>query len=91
MSKLVELLKMVDDPRDKRGTRYSLYQFLICIIYGFFCGVDNALDISDFVSTHFKYFNETYGLIKAPSHDTFSRIFSMLNVKALASCLGVFK
>lgn len=90
MSKLVELLKMVDDPRAKRGIRYSLYQFLICIIYGFFCGVDNALDISDFVSTHFKYFNETYGLIKAPSHDTFSRIFSMLNVKALASCLGVF-
>ena len=89
-SDLKHYLESIDDPRKSKGKIYPLYQLLICLFYGVFCGYDNSSDIEDFVDVNFDYFNKTFSLKDVPSHDTFSRIMRMLDVKTLASALSVF-
>ena len=80
----------IEDPRNNKGKIYTLEQLLICLIYGVACGYDNASDIEDFVEANFEYFNQSFGLRSVPSHDTFSRVLRMINVKNLASGLSNF-
>ena len=80
----------IEDPRNNKGKIYTLEQLLICLIYGIACGYDNASDIEDFVDANFKYFNQNFGLRSVPSHDTFSRVLRMIDVKNLASGLSNF-
>ena len=80
----------IEDPRNNKGKIYTLEQLLICLIYGIACGYDNASDIEDFVEANFKYFNQNFGLRSVPSHDTFSRVLRMIDVKNLASGLSNF-
>jgi len=87
---LEKCLDSIDDPRSKRGIRYKLSHLLICLIYGILCGYDDAMTIAEFVEINFEYFHETYGLNKAPSHDTFSRVLRVLDIKELASGFSEF-
>lgn len=60
------------------------------MIFEVMCELDNAVDIADFVDANLDFFTSEYGIEKAASHDTFSRILRIVDIKEFASCLGEF-
>lgn len=68
------------DTRGIRGKKHELINILILTIYGTLCGYTDFVNMVDFLSLHENYFTNLLSLDNGiPSHDTFSRIFSLIN------------
>lgn len=82
MMNLFEHFEILEDPRDIRGKRHELINILIMTIYGILCGYTDFTNMADFLSLNEEYFtnllNLEYGI---PSHDCFSRVFSIIDSK----------
>ena len=80
MKTLLNHLEVLEDPRDIRGNKHRLVDILIMTIYGTLCGYTDFVNMSDFLSLHEEYFTQLLDLKNGiPSHDTFSRVFSIIN------------
>lgn len=82
MMNLFEHFEILEDPRDIRGKKHELINILIMTIYGVLCGYTDFTNMADFLSLNEEYFtnllNLEYGI---PSHDCFSRVFSIIDSK----------
>lgn len=80
MKTLLNHFEILEDPRDIRGKRHELKNIFVLTIYGTLCGYTDFVNMVDFLTLHEDYFSGLldlkYGI---PSHDTFSRVFSMIN------------
>lgn len=80
MKTLLNHFEILEDPRDIRGKRHELKNIFVLTIYGTLCGYTDFVNMVDFLTLHEDYFSDLldlkYGI---PSHDTFSRVFSMIN------------
>ena len=80
MKSLFNHFEVLEDPRDIRGKRHELKNILVLTIYGTLCGYTDFINMVDFLTLHEDYFSGLldlkYGI---PSHDTFSRVFSIIN------------
>lgn len=82
MKTLFNHFEILEDPRDIRGKKHDLLNILILTIYGTLCGYTDFVNMVDFLEIHEDYFINLLNLKNGiPSHDTFSRIFSIINPK----------
>ncbi len=81
---LIEHLSVLEDPRIDRAKRHSLTDALtiaICAIVG---GADSWTDVEIFGNSKRQWFDSFLELPNGiPSHDTFGRVFSMLDAEQL--------
>lgn len=79
MKTLYEHFEILEDPRDIRGKRHELINVIIMTIYGVLCGYTDFVNMVDFLELNEEYFINLLNLENGiPSHDTFSRIFSII-------------
>lgn len=85
---LLEILKDIADPREKRGVRYRYADLLLICIYAVLAGYSEGTEIEFYANLNREYFKELLGIEKAPSHDTFSRIMRLTDFDKLSEELG---
>lgn len=82
MKSLFEHFEILEDPRDIRGKKHELINILILTIYGILCGYTDFTNMADFLKLNEEYFNNLLSLKNGiPSHDCFSRVFSIIDSK----------
>lgn len=82
MKSLFEHFEILEDPRDIRGKKYELINILILTIYGILCGYTDFINMTDFLKLNEEYFNNLLSFKNGiPSHDCFSRVFSIIDLK----------
>lgn len=76
----------LEDPRADRGNNHSLHSILVIAICAVICGCDTWIDVAEYGEQREDWFREFLDLPERgpPSHDTFGRVFSMLDPKQLA-------
>lgn len=79
------------DPRTGNAKRHDLLEVLTIALTAAVCGAETCSDFADFAVDRESLFREFLRLENGvPSHDTFSRIFRLLDPAAFAGCFGRF-
>jgi predicted transposase YbfD/YdcC len=79
------------DPRTGNAQRHNLLDVLTIALTATICGAENCVDFADFARDREALFREFLELPGGlPSHDTFSRLFRLLDPAAFASCFSRF-
>jgi predicted transposase YbfD/YdcC len=84
-------LAELPDPRSGNARRHKLLDVLTIALTASICGAESCVDFADFArdrETLFREFLELPGGL--PSHDTFSRLFRLLDPAAFATCFASF-
>lgn len=77
---LIDFLNAIEDPRIDRTKRHELIDLLVIAICAAICGATNWVEIQDFGLAKFEWFKTFLNLKHGiPSHDTFRRIFILLD------------
>ena len=80
-------LASLPDPREMRGQRHLLLDVLVIGVLATLCGVDDWEGVEDFALEEEAWLRTFLALPNGiPSHDTFNRIFRMINVGAFNAC-----
>jgi len=79
------------DPRTGNATRHNLLELLTIALTATICGAETCVDFADFARDRAALFSEFLTLEGGmPSHDTFSRLFRLLDPTHFAACFGRF-
>jgi predicted transposase YbfD/YdcC len=90
MQALLTILRQVRDPREENA-RHCLSDILFIALSATLCGAKTCVEIADFAAAHEEHFADWLGLPHgAPSHDTFSRVFRLLDPGELERVLVLF-
>lgn len=90
MTSLITILREVRDPRDMNA-RHVLAEILFIALAATLCGAKSCVEIAEFADGREDDLKEIVALRHGPpSHDTFSRVFRLLDPAALASALAAF-
>ena len=91
MNFVISMLRDVPDPRTGNATRHSLLDVLTIALVASICGCESCTEFADFAEDREDLFREFLDLSNGlPSHDTFSRLFRLLDPDALSRCFGRF-
>ncbi len=75
------------DPRIERTKQYPLIEILAIALCAILCGADDFVAIAMFGRAREEWLRERLGIEKGiPAHDTFRRVFSLLDPEAFAAC-----
>jgi predicted transposase YbfD/YdcC len=87
METLITIFREVRDPRDINA-RHDLGAMLFIALAATLCGAKSSEDIADFGEVHAEFLGEIVDLRHGvPSHDTFSRVFRLLDPIELETAL----
>lgn len=80
--------KVLEDPRiDNHNTRHQLQDILVITILGAICGVDNWVELCEFAEAKLDWLKTFLVLPNGvPSHDTFGRVFALINPINFENC-----
>src|SRR5579859_3237025 len=91
MSWFEDAFAALPDPRTGNAKRHDLLEVLTIALTATICGAESCSDFADFAVDREDLFREFLRLENGvPSHDTFSRIFRLLDPAAFAGCFGRF-
>lgn len=91
MSFLISVLKDLPDPRTGNAQRHDLLTILTIAVVASVCGCESCVEFADFAEDREELFAEFLDLANGlPSHDTFSRLFRLLDPEALGQAFGRF-
>jgi len=77
----------LEDPRLDRQKLHQLMDIIVIAICAVICGAENWVDIANFGKARQEWFKKLLELPNGiPSHDTFGRVFSLLNANAFEAC-----
>ena len=80
MDRFRECFSEVDDPRTGNARRHDLVEILMIALCTALCGGDSCVDMADFAEAKEDVLREFLSLANGPpSHDTFSRVFRLLD------------
>jgi predicted transposase YbfD/YdcC len=90
MQSIISIFREVRDPRDI-NSRHELGAMLLTALAATLCGAKSCVDIADFAEANADLLGEIVDLPHGtPSHDSFSRLFRLLDPAELAGALGRF-
>ena len=90
MSTLISIFRDVRDPRDANA-RHVLSDVLFVALAATLCGAKSCVEIAEFCEERETELKEIVALAHgAPSHDTFSRVFRLLDPRQLAEAFTAF-
>lgn len=90
MQSYISILRDVRDPRDINA-RHPVGTVLFLTLAATLCGAKSCVEVSDFAADREKELSEFVDLpYGAPSHDTFSRLFRLLDPADLAKAFTAF-
>jgi predicted transposase YbfD/YdcC len=90
MESLISIFREVRDPRDFNA-RHDVSAMLFIALAGTLCGAKTCVDIADFAAAHETELAEIVDLGHgAPSHDSFSRLFRLLDPEQMAQAFARF-
>lgn len=79
------------DPRTGNARRHELLEVLTIALVASICGAESCVDFADFARDREVLFRDFLKLENGlPSHDTFSRLFRLLDPAAFGTCFGRF-
>ena len=79
------------DPRTGNAQRHNLLDVLTIALTATLCGAESCVDFADFARDREALFRDFLALPGGlPSHDTFSRLFRLLDPQAFAGCFAQF-
>jgi predicted transposase YbfD/YdcC len=82
-----EYFSELDDPRLDRQKRHSLMDILFISVCAVICGAKSFVDMADFGRAKYEWFKERLELANGiPSHDTFRRVYSLIDPEQFRSC-----
>jgi predicted transposase YbfD/YdcC len=85
---LITIFREVADPRDVNA-RHDLASVLFLALAATLCGAKTCVDIADFAASREEELSQIVDLPHgAPSHDTFSRVFRLLDPVELETAFG---
>jgi predicted transposase YbfD/YdcC len=88
MSGIITILREVRDPRQVNA-QHDLGDILFVALACFVCGGKTCVDMADFAKSRLSELREIVDLeFGAPSHDTFSRVFRLLDPQELSKAFG---
>ena len=78
----------LDDPRSGNAGRHDMLEMLVIAVCTLLTGGEDCTDMAEFAETKLDFLR---GFLKlehgAPSHDTFSRLFRLLDPEQFRACL----
>jgi predicted transposase YbfD/YdcC len=84
---LIEVFGWVVDPRKGPARRHALHEMILIALCAVMCGADTWVDVAEWGNDNEawlkKYLKLSHG---TPSHDTFSRVFRVLDAKVFEQC-----
>jgi hypothetical protein len=85
----LDYFKALEDPRlDNHNRRHELIDILVITILATICGADTWTEINEFGITKYDWLKTFLHLPNGiPSHDTFGRIFSLIDPRKFEACL----
>ena len=90
MRGLITILREVRDPRD-HNARHDCASMLFAALLATLCGCKNFVEIADFCAAHIEDLAEVVDFPHgAPSHDSFSRLFRLLDPEEMAKAFSAF-
>ena len=76
-------LRLIPDPRDQRRPKHALPDLLFISLYSLLTGGDSFQDMADFASDEAAWLRTVIPFKGGPpSHDTFTRVFALLDTHA---------
>ena len=79
------------DPRAGNAKRHDLHEVLLIALCTFLCGGESCVDMADLAEEKEEFLREFLTLDGGlPSHDTFSRVFRMLDPDQFRACFQQF-
>ena len=91
MSWFASAFESLSDPRTGNARRHDLLEVLVMALTAAVCGAESCSDFADFAVDREDLFREFLRLENGvPSHDTFSRIFRLLDPVAFGGCFSRF-
>jgi predicted transposase YbfD/YdcC len=83
----IEYFSELPDPRLERQKYYGLMDILFIAVCAVICGATSFVDMEDFGNAKIDWFSERLDLTNGiPSHDTFGRVFSLIDPDAFRNC-----
>lgn len=87
MTGIMEHFKTLPDPRIDRKKLHSLHDIIFITIASVICGANDWEDIEEYGELNYEWLKTVLELPNGiPSHDTFNRVFSLINAEALQQC-----
>src|SRR5258708_24743612 len=84
---LSQSLSLITDPRVDRTKDHLLHDILLLAILAMLCGAETFVDFQDFGKAKETWLRTFLKLPHGiPSHDTFGRVFALLDPKQFAEC-----
>lgn len=86
---LIEHFKEIEDPRIMRKKQHHLDDIFFITLCAVICGCDGWVAIEKFATMKRSWFEQYLALENGiPSHDTFGRVFSLIDPKQFQSCFS---
>lgn len=87
MSNILEHFSSLPDPRRDHKKRHKLIDIVFITIAAVICGADDWYEVEEYGRDKAEWLNTILELPNGiPSHDTFNRVFSILDTAALHEC-----
>lgn len=84
---IIQHFETLEDPRMLRTQRHSLISIIVLAVAGVICHCDSWVEIEEFAKTKEAFFKTFLSLPNGiPSHDTFGRVFSVIDARAFQDC-----
>ncbi len=85
---LLDAFHTMEDPRSGHGRVHTLDTILMVAIVAIICGADDWVEVESFGKSKIDFFQRHLGvaLRGIPSHDTFGRVFSLIDTEAFEHC-----
>lgn len=85
----IEHFKSIEDPRIMRQKQHKLDDIFFITLCAVICGCDGWVSISKFAEMKKTWFEQYLELKNGvPSHDTFGRVFSLIDPKSFQECFS---
>ena len=84
---LQDIFSSIEDPRNDKGKKHQLFDILVIAFCAILSGAEGFTDFETFGKSKKEFFQRFLSLENGiPSHDTFGKLFALLNTSVLQQC-----